>query len=145
MTIFQGHRLRKGRFSETGRPYLVTFVTKNRERHFADHSLARLTCQRLHEAEQQSCLKNWCYVVMPDHVHWLFSPLEGDISRIVKMVKGSISHKAGGPLWQKGFHDRAIRNESDLLPAARYVIANPVRAGLVSSVCDYPYWNAKWL
>lgn len=61
------------------------------------------------------------------------------------MVKGSISHKAGGPLWQNGFHDRAIRNESDLLPAARYVIANPIRAGLVSSVCDYPYWNAKWL
>ncbi len=30
------------------------------------------------------------------------------------------------------------------MTAARYIIANPVRAGLVYSVRDYPYWDAVW-
>ena len=48
-------------------------------------------------------------------------------------------------LWQAGFHDRALRAEVDVRAAARYLVANPLRAGLVVSVGDYPYWNAIWL
>lgn len=50
-----------------------------------------------------------------------------------------------GPLWQKGFHDRALRQEEDLQAVARYVIANPRRAGLVDRTGSYPLWDAKWL
>ena len=32
-----------------------------------------------------------------------------------------------------------------LIDVARYVIANPKRAGLVERVGDYPYWDAIWL
>ncbi|WP_290524796.1 transposase [Alcanivorax sp.] len=145
MKTYEGHQLRKGRFSETGRSYLITFVTRNREKHFTDPALAMLACRRLYQTERQDQLQNWCYVVMPDHIHWLFSLREGDVSKAVKMIKGSLSHQAGTRLWQKGFHDRAIRKEADLLPTARYVVANPLRAGLVRSVRDYPYWNAAWL
>jgi hypothetical protein len=28
---------------------------------------------------------------------------------------------------------------------ARYVVANPVRAGLVQRVGQYPHWDAIWL
>ncbi|MBB5859537.1 hypothetical protein GGR69_001194 [Xanthomonas arboricola] len=28
---------------------------------------------------------------------------------------------------------------------ARYLIANPLRAGLVARVGDYPFWDAIWL
>jgi len=38
-----------------------------------------------------------------------------------------------------------LRNDEDLLDVARYVVANPVRAGLVPRVGDYPFWNAVWL
>jgi hypothetical protein len=48
-------------------------------------------------------------------------------------------------MWQKGFHDRAIRREEDLRAVARYIIANPLRAGLVRRVHDYPLWDAIWL
>jgi putative transposase len=48
-------------------------------------------------------------------------------------------------LWQKGYHDRAIRREEDLLAVARYIVANPLRAGLVKRVGDYPLWDAVWL
>jgi REP element-mobilizing transposase RayT len=50
-----------------------------------------------------------------------------------------------GRIWQKGFHDHAIRKEEDLRAVARYVVANPVRAGLVQSVRDYPHWDARWI
>ena len=33
----------------------------------------------------------------------------------------------------------------DLVGVARYIVANPVRAGLVNRVGEYPYWDAVWL
>jgi len=50
-----------------------------------------------------------------------------------------------GKVWQSGFHDHALRHEEDLKAAARYLVANPLRAGLVKSLRDYPFWNAVWL
>ena len=48
-------------------------------------------------------------------------------------------------MWQEGFHDRALRQEADLRKAARYVVANPLRAGLVTDLGDYPLWDAVWV
>ncbi len=45
----------------------------------------------------------------------------------------------------KTFHDRAMRKEEDLKAAARYIVANPLRAGLVERCGDYPLWDAVWL
>ena len=50
-----------------------------------------------------------------------------------------------GPIWQKGYHDRAVRSEEDLRNVARYIVANPLRAGLVKRLGDYPFWDAAWL
>jgi putative transposase len=38
-----------------------------------------------------------------------------------------------------------LRNEESVIDAARYIIANPLRAGLVKRVGDYPLWDAVWL
>ena len=51
----------------------------------------------------------------------------------------------GARLWQTGFHDHALRREEDLAATARYLIANPLRAGLVQRVGDYPFWDAVWV
>jgi REP element-mobilizing transposase RayT len=93
----------------------------------------------------------WAFVVMPDHLHWLAALKEADLSRLVLRVKSrstiEINRFLGrsGRMWQKGFHDHAIREEEDLRAVARYVVANPVRAGLVQSVRDYPHWDARWV
>ena len=50
-----------------------------------------------------------------------------------------------GAVWQPGFHDRALRKNEDLVTASRYIVANPVRAGLVEHIADYPHWDAVWL
>ena len=36
-------------------------------------------------------------------------------------------------------------SDEDLVAVARYIVANPVRAGLVKNVRDYPHWDAVWL
>ena len=92
------------------------------------------------------------FVIMPDHLHWLVQ-LTGERSLSASMcaVKShsarNINAAAGrkGTIWQRGFYDRAIRKDDDLVAIARYIIANPLRAGIVSSVADYPLWDAIWL
>ncbi|MFA6232361.1 MAG: hypothetical protein WC617_19640 [Rhodanobacter sp.] len=48
--------------------------------------------------------------------------------------------------WERSFHDHApLRADEDITCVARYLVANPVRAGLADGVLAYPYWNAVWL
>ena len=75
----------------------------------------------------------------------------------MKNVKGSSSYQiqkirreqsvieTNEVLWQEGFHDHALRKEEDLVKLARYIVANPLRAGIVSKIADYPLWDAVWL
>lgn len=44
-----------------------------------------------------------------------------------------------GPFWQRSFYDHALRREEDRLQLARYVVANPLRAGIVERLGDYPH------
>lgn len=88
---------------------------------------------------------------MPDHFHWLLQLTGMNLSGVIGATKARCAQRinaatgASGPLWQGGFHDRAIRDNQDLLPVARYIIANPLRAGLVTRIGDYPLWDAAWL
>ena len=88
---------------------------------------------------------------MPDHFHWLVELQSGSLDKVMGRTK-SLSARAinrmtdrVGRRWQKGFHDHALRREEDLKSLARYVVANPLRAGLVKQVGDYPLWDAVWL
>jgi REP element-mobilizing transposase RayT len=86
------------------------------------------------------------FVVMPDHLHWLMQLGEvATLSQVVRGVKSLTSHRLGYPVWQRGYHDHAVRRDEDLKAMSRYVIANPIRAGLVSCVGDYPHWDAVWV
>ena len=150
MGLANQHRLRIGRFSEVGRPYLVTIASHER-RHIFD----RLDTGRCF-ARAVGCMdedvETWCWVAMPEHVHWLMAPKgELDLSRCVQKLKALTTQglRRGGlvpeQIWQRGFHDRALRREDDLRDMARYVIANPVRAGLVGSIRDWPFGDAVWI
>jgi REP element-mobilizing transposase RayT len=88
---------------------------------------------------------------MPDHFHWLMQLQDNTLGDVIGATKSRCTQAVNkmtarrGPLWQTGYHDRAIRDGKDLLPFARYIIANPLRAGLVEKIGDYPLWDANWL
>ncbi len=46
---------------------------------------------------------------------------------------------SGGQLWQRGYYDRVLRPDEDTAVVSRYVLANPVRAGLVADPTAYPF------
>jgi len=146
----EGHRLRIGRSSASGQIYLITICCHERRSVF--DSIPNWICLTRSLGALSTDTYTWCYVAMPDHVHWLMQ-LDGalDLSRCVQKLK-SLTVKelrrcgfSNSAIWQRGFHDRALRDEEDLKTVARYVIANPVRAGLVDSIRDYPFWDAAWI
>lgn len=146
-----GSHLRRGRYSERGRIYLLTSITHNRDPIFSDFWLGRLLVKEFRNAQDQQLVNSLAWVVMPDHFHWLIELRGNDLSNLMRRVKTKsslvITNAAGErfKLWQKGYHDRAIRQESKIIQAARYIIANPIRAGLVKRYGDYPLWDAVWL
>ena len=144
-----GHTLRKGRVSLENQIYLVTFVTEGRKHRFADFHSARLMVRSLNHSKRAKTL---AFVVMPDHVHWLIQLLdEASLSQVLQSAKSASAHrlnhylKRKGRFWQSGFHDHALRKEEAVIDAARYIVANPLRAGLVSTVKDYSHWDAIWV
>ncbi len=138
--------LTKGRVSIPNQIYHVRLCTKNRQPHFFNFNTARGFVKAI-QKQQHKC-HTLCYVVMPDHIHWLLQLNEEgpDLGQIVRGVKISTMHvfkkTSSGKLWQRGFYDRAIRSEQDIETVARYIVRNPVRAGLVKSVRDYSHWDA---
>jgi len=142
---YAAHKLRDGRWSSSGQIYLVTTVTNGRIPVFADFSAARTLIQVIRQDELLGSHQTLCFVVMPDHLHWLLQLQNEALSRLVGRIKSISAKRLGQPIWQKGFHDHALRREEDVRSLARYVVANPLRAGLVERVGDYPHWDAVWI
>ena len=135
-----------GRFSQPNQIYHITFTTKNREPVFKSFANSRLFIHVLKQSDELQHTNTLAFVVMPDHVHWLFaSGSKHQLPNVVKTIKSKVSIKIGKPVWQSGYYDHAIRQDEDIVNIARYIIANPIRAGLVKRVGDYPHWHAVWL
>ncbi|HEY5852185.1 MAG TPA: transposase [Lysobacter sp.] len=132
--------------------YLVTVVTDHRAVRFRDCAPAWAVSAVLHDNASWRDASDLAWVLMPDHWHALVQLGESSTLSTVMQRAKSISARAAnrasgrsGQVWQPAFHDHALRSEEDLLAFARYLVANPVRAGLVRSVRNYPFWNAVWL
>jgi putative transposase len=147
----RSRHLRLGRHSQTDQIYMITAITHDRQPFFSDLRAGRLLVHQFSKAQRAGLADSLAWVVMPDHFHWLMRLNSRDLSAVVHRVKcqtaGKVNAHLGrsGQFWQRSFHDRAIRHEQDLRPAARYIIANPIRAGLVKRVQDYSLWDAIWL
>jgi REP element-mobilizing transposase RayT len=144
--------LRKGRASIAGQIYLVTFTTHARIRHFADPRVALDACALMTASEAWHGNQLLAWVLMPDHWHGLVQLGEGaSLSTCIGRLKGAtaralrLHHPELCQIWGDGFHDHALRRDKDLLPVARYIVLNPVRAGLVRRIGNYPFWDAAWL
>lgn len=141
-----GRDLRLGRYSQAEQIYLLTLVSNDRSAVFGDFSASRQVAKAMHDRSVASVAETLAFVVMPDHVHWLLRLLgSASLGEAVRRLKAKVSLVFGHSVWQRGFYDHALRRDEDLVSVARYVVANPVRAGLVRRVGDYPHWDAVWL
>lgn len=76
------------------------------------------------------------YIVMPNHIHLILTLEEmgrmisaptKSVSTMIGQMKRISSKLAGKPLWQKGFYDHIIRDESDYLRIWQYIDENPAK------------------
>ena len=125
--------LRKGRQSIENQVYFITFKTKDRQPIFDDFENAKICCRCINDSKAWPSATLLCWVLMPDHFHGLVQlnshePLEMVIQRFKAHLTRSfnLNFQTGQTLWQSGFHDYALRTESDLLGVARYIVMNPI-------------------
>ncbi len=94
------------------------------------------------------------WVVMPNHVHVLFQPINGwTVAKIVAAWKKFTARKIcdnrrnGGdgpsaPVWHREYWDRYIRDQAHLAQVIAYIHLNPVKAGLVVTPESWPWSSA---
>ena len=125
--------------------YFVTTCTLDRRKAFTNNDFCQECVGELLATSRRYGFTTTAYCIMPDHVHYLVSGNRSDTSlpAFVAMWKqrtGFAWHRrAGGRLWQKGYYEHVLRADEAHLPIARYILENPVRAGLVGQARDYPW------
>jgi putative transposase len=131
--------------SRTSRPgtFFVTTATYNRRRLFQVDRNAKLFLETLQHYRREGHYKLHAFVVMPDHIHLIFTP-SITLERAIGLIKGGFSRRLASklPVWQRSFTDHRIRNEEDRDTRRAYLHQNPVRANLVASAELYPYSSA---
>ena len=123
----------------------MTISTFRRARAFDDKGFARLAKEKLLRTATKFQFALVAYVLMPDHVH-LLPHGESDDSDFEAFIRGwntqtgyAWRQRGGSKLWQEGYFERVIRNDANLYLAARYIVMNPVRAGLVENPTEYEF------
>ena len=81
---------------------------------------------------------------MPDHVHLLVRG-RSETADLRSLILSWNTRTAfewrrhhSSPLWQSGYYDHILRDDEHPHRVARYILMNPVKAGLASQPADYP-------
>ena len=125
------------RFLLDNQCYHVVSTTRDRVPILLDPDCASLVVEAVQFIRRERAYV-LAFVVMPEHFHALVVPRDGtSVSRVMQSIKGYTARLVNerlnrrGPLWQRSFYDRMIRDERQLLETVNYVHTNPVVAGLV--------------
>ena len=134
-----------GRYS-----YLLTFVTAERQPLFKGEGDVALVRDQIVRAASVKRFEILLYCFMPDHVHLIVAGRcdDADLKAFAKLAKQYAGFyyaraRSGRRLWQHGSNDHIIRDKVDLLDRFRYVVNNPVAAGLVKRPEDYPFLGSR--
>jgi putative transposase len=131
------------------RRYFITVCTASRRRWFADPRLAEELTTQIPLFFEKRGLAVLAYCLMPDHLHLLLEGTREDADLVGavfawKQATGfAWKRRTGTRLWQKGFHDRVLRDGDDLRAVVRYVLENPVRARLCRNATEYPWTGSS--
>jgi REP element-mobilizing transposase RayT len=113
-----------------------------------DERVAAMVCSVIESTDTEyKRYKLHAYVVMPNHVHLLVTPIV-EFSEFLRRLKGLTAHHANqilgrtGPFWQSDCFDRWSRSQAHFAQMTRYIEKNPVWARLSSSPQSYAWSSA---
>jgi putative transposase len=125
--------------------YFLTFCTLDRHRAFTDAVAVHLVRAQFLRAADRQLFALVAYCFMPDHVHLLVEGTreDSDLKTFQSTAKqySGCHYKAqfGRQLWQRYGFERVLRSEESTIEIVRYILANPVRAGLARRVDEYSF------
>jgi len=125
--------------------YFLTFCTDNKHKHFVVREHVDAVLEQILRSASDTGFATVAYCFMPDHVHLLIEAQSeaSDCRQFIKRAKQFSGYyfkqKFGKALWQRYGFEHVLRDEEATLGVARYILENPVRAGLVARVEDYPF------
>lgn len=140
---------RMARLVVPGYPHHVTQRGNRRQAVFFEDADYRAYLDLLASWAGAAGTEIWAYCLMPNHVHLILVPAHADglraalgethrrYTRLINVREGWRGH-----LWQERFHS-FVMDEPHLLRAARYVLMNPVMAGLVDRAEAWPWSSAR--
>lgn len=130
------------------KPHFVTFCTDHRWT-LPEQARFLVLESCLHDNGKKFDLR--VAVVMPDHVHLIFTPLTDydamevcSLAQIMNAIKGASAHRINkalsrkGRVWQAESFDHVLRSSESLDAKVEYLLENPVRLGLAKVWTDYP-------
>jgi putative transposase len=125
--------------------YSLTFCAQNRRSVFVDADVVTDLLEQILIAAGAWHFEIFAYCFMPDHLHLLVTGTSdsADLIAFAHDVKQRVAYRYlrnhDGRLWQKGFYDHIVRDREAFLTIAKYILENPVRAGIVAAPRDYPF------
>jgi putative transposase len=106
----------------------------------------RAFLKALAQTQQRYPFRLYGYCLMTNHFHLLPGPRPGQkISRILQSLtvahtwRYHRTHGTVGHVWQGRFRSPVFQSDAHALTVLRYAEANPLRAGMVSDLRDYPW------
>ena len=132
-----------------GLPHHVTQRGNRRQRTFFRSSDYFLYRSLMREQCRRRGVQIWSYCLMPNHVHWMLSPSTpaglalavGEAHRRYTVIVNK-REGWGGYLWQGRFASFPME-DAYLHNGARYILMNPVRAGLVDRAEEWRFSSAS--
>jgi len=125
--------------------YFLTFCTEHRRQCFVDSERVDLVRTQIERAALAHRFALIAYCFMPDHVHLLIEggANDSDGRRFIRGAKqlSGFHYKAmfHQTLWQRYGYEHVLRDNETGARVARYILENPVRAGLVDRIDGYPF------
>ena len=130
--------------------YFLTICTEGRFEAFADASDGQWILRKFLRAAEANGFVVIAYCVMPDHLHVLLEGIrpDADLRAFVRWWKQSTGfewkRRTGQKLWQEGYFDRVLRPEESEILMVAYIATNPVRAGLATTLHEYPLFGCSY-
>jgi len=137
------------RIEFAGALYHITARGNARARIFQDDTDRRYFLGQLARASQRCHWLVHGYCLMDNHYHLLIETRDTTLAKGMKYLNGTYSqyfnrqHGRVGHVFQGRYKAILVEKESHLLELSRYVVLNPVRAGMVRSAKDWPWSNYR--
>jgi len=129
--------------------YSLTFCTDWKRKWFENPAAEALVLAQFLRVAEKERFVIFAYCFMPDHVHLLVQSISEDSNckRFIVKTKQCSAHAYAqefkARLWQPFGYEHVLRDEEDGLVVARYILENPVRAGLAKTVMEYPFLGSQ--